>query len=953
MTRFAAPIFLLLTLAALATPTLADEKLPSDERVQSGTLTNGVKWLYRQHDNPPGKMALIVHVRTGSLNESEEQRGLAHFLEHMAFNGSENFPPGKLIPYFESIGMEFGSDLNAFTGFDQTGYMIFLPNTLTEEMDKALMVLSDQVFRLTLLEDEIEKERGVVLAELRAGMSAQQRLRDQLFEKLFAGMRLGQRLPIGLEKVIAGANRELVESYYRTWYRPDRVTLIMVGDAAPEPYLPLVEKWFGAYKATADAKPEAGPGLKPFTQERALVLSDPEYAQGDVDIYRLSPGRPPTTTLAQARVDLIEEMASWIMGRRFSERVKRGEAAYREASAGVTNFFNDAMFANGSATGEPKDWEKILEQLVMELNRARAHGFLKGEFELCKAELLSQAEDAVRKELTRNARAFVMSMMSSVNDREPIMSAQQRLDVMNAVLPTIKLEEVTAAFAEHFQPGHFAYVVTLPQSDEVKLPTEDEVLAAARAAMARQTEPPQDVKAAADLLEKEPTAGKFIQPTRDEDLAITSGWLENGARLHHRFMDYKKDLVLVSITLAGGQIEETAETAGVTQVAGLILDQPATARLTSTDIEDIMTGKNISVGGGGEDDTFTITVNGSPKDLEIGLKLAHALLTEGKLEQSAFDNWKQESLQRYEMASKMPQFAAFDTWLKATTGNDPRRLALLTPQQIDAQSLARAQDWFARLCREAPIEVAIVGEVQLEDVLPLIEKYIGSLPKRPQTATHLDKLRKFSRDVGPVERRVTVETITPQTWVVAGFIGADAKAITDVRALNLASNILDSRLIKRVREELSLVYSIGVQHRPDAAYADAGFFLTGAPCAPEKAEDVLREVNAIFAAFADTGPSAEELENAKKQILNRLDTQMKEPRYWSAQLESIDLHGLNIENLKRIPESYQAYTAEEVQAVFKKYFDPKRTYRVIAAPVPPDDEAPAGEVKPAIGAAGG
>ena len=371
MTKPRTLLFALLTAVACTGLSQADEPLTPDPRIKTGKLANGVSWMYRQHNLPPGKMALMIHVGSGSLSETEEQRGLAHFIEHMAFNGSENFPPGKLVPYFESIGMEFGHDLNAFTSFDQTVYMLFLPDTTSEEMDKALMVLSDYAYRLSLLPDEIDKERGVILEELRAGQGAQQRLRDQLFEKLFVDTRLGKRLPIGLEKVIKNVQGPEFEAYYRTWYRPDRITLMIVGDAPPEPYLPLIEKWFGQYKSTADAKPAPGPEMKPFTQERALVLSDPEYDQGDVDIYNISPGRPPTTTLEQARVDLIEEVGSWIMDRRFSERIKKGQASFREASARATRFFNDAMLVNAATVGEPKDWEKMVDELTLEVSRAR------------------------------------------------------------------------------------------------------------------------------------------------------------------------------------------------------------------------------------------------------------------------------------------------------------------------------------------------------------------------------------------------------------------------------------------------------------------------------------------------------------------------------------------------------------------------------------------------------
>src|SRR5687768_1447766 len=202
--------------------------LPEDQRILKGKLENGLTWMYRQHNNPPGKMALQVHVRTGSLNETDAQQGLAHFIEHMAFNGTENFDPGKLVPYFESIGMQFGPHLNAFTSFDQTVYMLFTPNTEVEQIDKALLVLSDYVFRETLTAEEIDKERGIVLEESRSGKSAQERIMRKLLPDLYEGSRVASRLPIGEDEILAKAPKKEFDDYYRTWYRPENMTVFLV-----------------------------------------------------------------------------------------------------------------------------------------------------------------------------------------------------------------------------------------------------------------------------------------------------------------------------------------------------------------------------------------------------------------------------------------------------------------------------------------------------------------------------------------------------------------------------------------------------------------------------------------------------------------------------------------------------------------------------------------------------
>lgn len=947
-TRLIRPLVWLATLA-IAMPLFAADPLPSDARILSGKLANGVTWKYRKHDNPPGRMALMMHVASGSLNETEEQRGLAHFLEHMAFNGSEHFAPGELVPYFERIGMQFGPDLNAFTGFDQTAYMLFLPDATEPQVADALKVLSDYAFRLLLLPAEIDRERGVVLSELRAGMSAQQRIRDEFIERVFAGSHLSQRLPIGKREVIENADRDRFEAYYRTWYRPQNITVILVGDAEPEPYLPLLEKWFGQYEATVAAADQARPGLRPFETERAFIITDPEHAQGNVDLYALHPGRQPTTTIAQARVELVDRLALWMLNRRLSQRVQRGEAAYRTAQVSVGDFLNDAVLVSGSATGEPDAWEKMLAEVILEISRAREHGFLPGEFDLCQREVLSGAEDAVRKEPTQNARGLLFRILAGVNTREPVLSAEQELDVLQKLLPTITLEELNAAFAAHYSPQAFAYVVTLPEKDGIKLPAEDEVLAAARAAFARSTVQVADVAAADSLLAQPPVPGKVTETSRDEDLQIVSGWLSNGVRFHYRFMDYKKDLVLVSFALAGGQIEETSANAGITLFASRLFAQPATDRLDSSALQDLMTGRNIAIGAAPANDHLRVTLRGSPQDLEFGLQLAHALLISGKLEQSAYDNTRQQILQQFAMARRMPQFVALETFVKAVSGGDPRRILLPAVEQVEALTLEAAQQWFHRIARTAPLEVTIVGEVPLDTVLPLLETYVASLGERPRTAEHLEPLRTLrDRGPGPLVRHVRVDTITPQGFALTGFVAADAQNIADVRALNLAQNTLDSRLIKRVREELALVYSISASHSPDPVYHDAGSFLSGAPCDPAKTDEVVTEVEKIFTAFAADGPSAEELATALRQTLNSLDQQLKEPSFWFDRLSAFDLHKGRLEDLKNIPAAYEAITAEQVRDTFRKYYTSARQFRVTAVPETAATPAePKAELEPA------
>lgn len=908
--------------------------LPEDGRILRGKLENGVTWMYRQHNNPPGKMALQVHVRTGSLNETDSQRGLAHFLEHMAFNGTENFPPGKLIPYFESIGMQFGAHLNAYTSFDQTVYMLFTPNTELEQIDKALLVLSDYIFRMSLLEGEIDKERGVVLEESRSGKSAEERIRDKLWPELFEGSRFADRLPIGKDEILRSAPPQEFSDYYRHWYRPENVTVMLVGDAPPEGILPLIKKRFGEYKPETSPRAPKGPEFKSFTKERALVVTDPESAYCQVQLLNIRPGRPPTVTSEQARVDLVEGIGAWIMGRRYDQRVKKGEASFRMAGTFVGNFFNDAMLAQGFAIGEPQDWGKMLDEVIVEISRAAKFGFTENEMNLARREILADAERAVRTEPTQNAQAIVGEMTARTNEREPIRSAQQKLDLTRELLPGIRAEEVSAAFTAHFARGTFAYILTMMDKPGVTVPSRQEVLARAQAAAALEPAKLADQSTRTNILAKLPEPAAILEQSVDKDLSITSAWLENGTRVHHRFMDYKKDSVLVSIALAGGNIEETAANAGITTVATLAVDEAATSEISSTEMRDLMTGKNIEVGASPAGDNLLLTVTGSPLDLEAGLQQAHALLMDGKIEEAAFKNWRLLTLQQMDEREKLPQFKAQEALEDLLSGGDPRRVPL-SRKRVEEMSLPDAQAWFQRICRTGPIEVAVVGDIALEKALPLIQRYVGSLPKRDRRSARIDALRRSPRPAGPLERHVKVETVTPQAVALAGFASAQGKDTVDARALELASLTLTSRLIKQIREELSIVYSIRASHSPSWIYEDAGRIVAGAPCDPNNAEKVVREAHQIFAAFAKDGPTEEELANAKKQIANSLDTGMREPGYWWGILRNMELKNRNLAVEKTIKDDYQKYTVEQIKTIFNKYYKPERQFQVTAVPVAP------------------
>lgn len=918
---------------AQAAPTLdLKAPLPTDERLVTGTLPNGLSYIVAKHSNPPGRAVMYIHVSSGSLNETDKQRGIAHYLEHMAFNGSENFPAGTVVDFFQSMGLTFGQHQNAFTSFDQTTYILAFPDTKPETLERGMKFFGDVAQRLALSPEEIDKERQVILEEKRTRAGGRQRMQEYVLERLVPGSLVGQRLPIGTEETVGAVQRQDFLDYYGKWYVPSNMTVMVVADADPKVVVDQIAKSFSG----GEKKPkpvDQDPKVSPTKGTRAIVASDKEQTRAEVEVVRVWPKESPTVTVGDFRRDLVQNLGAAAFNRRIGAKLAKGGASYTSASGGVTGLFNTATVAQASADGEPSKWKEMLAELGADVQRARLHGFTPRELEDVKAQLLSSAEEAVERESTAPARALIGEMNNSVASGDALMGAKQELEMLKRVLPTITPEEVSASFAHYFDPSDVVFVLQAPTDTPGGLPTESELVEAGRKAF--------DVKPAAEsesdrpttLMAKAPEPGKVAQQDEHAATHILNGWLSNGVRFHQRTMDYKKDEVTVTITLAAGQLQETAADRGVSDVAALAWGRPATTSLTSTNIRDLMNGKKVGVRGGIGMDTASITISGSPKDLEEGFKLAHLMLTEPKVETAAFDRWKTAQLQQIAERKKMVE-GVFAEALQATLFPPAEaRLQPLTEEQVKKLTPEAGQAWLTKMIRTAPAEVSVVGDLPRERALELVTAYLGSLPQREKISDKtLSELRVVAREKGPRRVERTLDTQTDKAYVACGFYACDMENVPDRRDLQVASRIVSTRMLKKIREEEQLAYSPSAGLRPGVELPGFGTFALMTQTKPTKADRLAEAAKEIYDDFAKSGPTAEEMTTVKKQIANMLDEQMREPSFWLGQTSTLTYRGSNLDNAVTAPEYYEKLTGEKVQATFRKYYVPENQMAVIVRP---------------------
>jgi zinc protease len=822
---------------------------------------------------------------------------------------------------------------NAYTTQTETVFKLNIPDNKPQTIDTALTIFSDYASDLSLYPIQIESERRVILEEARTKKNAAQRLRKQMNLELFPGTPLAIHDVIGDEEQIKIFPQSQFLDYWNTWYRPENMTLIAAGDLDPQTFIAAAQEKLSKFTARAPARPETTAGIKPFDSARALVFSDPEQANAEVYILGVKTPRPIVETFGQYRQAVVENIAEWIINHRLESRIAQGNAPYTSAHLSSTDVYHQAMQVSIIADGSPQNWNQILEAEIDCMHTAAEQAFTAKELDLAKRGLLAGAQWAVSQEPTEDSVKVTETLVAETGSQSPILSAQQKLDLDRQILSDLTTEQLKKSFNETFDTRNLAYVVILPTPQPgQQLPTSDAILAAASAAWNKPTQPLDDSTVTRSILASDPTPGTVVSRETDAQLGVTSVVFANGVVMHHKLLDTKQDQVAVVIKLPGGVIEETATTKGLSALAGQILMHPATRKISSTQLQDQMTGLNVQVKGGIGLDSMDLEIQGSPDDLPRGLELANAVLTDGVLEQSAMDAWKNAQAQELDQRATSAKAQLADAFSQTLGANDPR-LTPLTRDVVNHLTRDDAQKWFERIARNSAIEVTVVGDLPLDRAEQIVGKYLGSLPNRNGTFADLDSLRKLDRPVGPFIKTVQFPGITPTAMVMAGYVGCEETNL-DRRPLSLASMILTERMIQRIRIKDNLVYSINCISKPGQGIPGLGEIYASVPTDPKNAERLADTILEMFKSLADTGPTDQELITARKQIANTLETQMKTPGFWIGQLSSLNYHHRSLMELRQVPSVFESLTTKAVRDALRKYIIPDAEIRLMAVPTP-------------------
>ena len=934
--RFPARLALLLALAtplalpAGAQPMAPDAALPFDPAVRQGTLENGLRYYVRANTEPEGRAELRLAVDAGSVLEADDQRGLAHFLEHMAFNGTERFEEPELVRYLESVGTRFGPDLNAYTSFDETVYMLQVPTDSADVFSTGLDVLREWAGRIALADSAIERERGVVLEEWRLGKGAGERMNREQFPVLFADSRYADRLPIGLPEVIETAPPEALRRFYRDWYRPDLMAVV-VGDVDAAAVEEMIRQRFASLTNPADAPERPVYTVPSNDQTLVSVATDPEAPQTVVQVvFKAPPTR--VTTVADARAALVDDLFFAVLRARLDEIQRTPDAPFAFAFAANGGLVRTV--GGGFLVGIAKEGQidETLDVLTAEAERVRRFGVTGGEFERQKAALLRSLESRVAEADNQPSRALAGAYVDAFLENEPVVSPQTQLALAQQLVPTVTLDEVNAVAQTLLAAQDRVVLVQAPQRDGVEVPTEAELRAVLAGVASEELTAYEDATVDEPLVPTAPTAGQITSETTDADLGTTTWTLSNGATVVLKPTTFKADEVWLGATSPGGTSLLDADQLAVAGGAAGVVGQSGAGAFDAVALGKKLSGQIVQLSPSISGETEGFSGRAAPADLETLFQLVYLYTTAPRRDEDAFQAGLAQTRGFLANQAATPQ-AAFRDTLNATLANgDPRSrtlsefLAGLDQADLD-RSLAFYRDRFSDV---SDFTFVLVGAFEPAAVRPLVETYLASLPGGGRE----EEARTF--DVEPpsgVVEKVVRAGVEPQAQVAIVFHGElDADDREDRVRFQAMTDVLSKMLREELREDRGGVYGVGVRPSIDRD-TDQYRVQIGFGADPARVDELVAAVFEQIEELKGGQAPAEHLASYKEQQRRGRETNLQENRYWLGVLTEAARRDEDAQDAIDEADLAATVTQDDVTEEARKVLDTDQYVRVTLLPV--------------------
>jgi zinc protease len=899
--------------------------IPVDPQITVGTLPNGLRYYIRANKKPEDRAELRLVVNAGSVLEEDDQRGMAHMVEHMAFNGTKHFPKQDIISFIESIGMRFGSDLNAYTGFDETVYMLEVPTDAPAVLDRAMLVLQDWAHDVTFDPAEIDKERGVIMEEWRLGRGAGARMRDKQFPVLLQGSRFADRLPIGLTDVIQHGKAERLVQFYKDWYRPDLMAVVAVGDFDKTAIETLIKSHFGSIPRAISPRRRPEFPVPAHEGTRYATATDKEARTTAVSVYSTMPAPDQSTLGAYRQQQVVDELFALMLNARLSEIAQRPNAPFLGASAGRGLLVHTADAATLDAVVSDNGVEAGLGALFAEAERVSRFGFTPAEFERQKTNLLRNIERAIAEKDNQNSGNLAAEYIRNFLQKEPIPGIAYEYELYKRFLPDVKIAEVNALANSWTADRNRVVLVNAPEKAGVTVPADTTLAAVMAGVKGASLQPWEDAAAAAPLMPTAPVPGTIVSTSTRSELGLTEWTLSNGVRVILKPTTFRQDEVVFRAFAPGGtSLASDADYIPATTAAQVVA-AGGLGTLTATDLRKALTGTVASAAPYIGEVDEGLSGGGSPKDLDTIFQLIHLRFTAPRADPTMFGVMTQQTKAALANQTAQPEFAFSRALTEALYGDHPRTRPL-TPERVDEMNLQKSMVFYRdRFADASRFTFVFVGSFDPAALRPFVEKYLASLPATHGNETWRDVGIRPVR--GVVERRVNkgIEPKSEAALVFTGPFQYDQAHRTAIRAMSM---VLENRLRESLREDLGGTYSVSASPSYSKMPREEYRFVITFGCAPDRTDALVDQVFKEIDAVQASEPDPRIVADIRQQLKREYETSSRENGFLLREMTSRYENGEDVSELFTLPESYDKLTGAAILDAARTYLDKKNFVRV-------------------------
>ena len=908
-----------------------ESDLPSDPAIKYGVMENGLAYALMPNSEPQKRVAVRLFVRGGSLQEKDHQRGMAHYLEHMAFNGTENFAADEMVEFFQRLGMGFGSHTNAYTSFDQTVYMLDLPTVEPENLDPALLFMRDLIVGMLFLPEELEKERGVILAEKRSRDSPQFRMFEEEYKFLLHDTFAAERMVIGIEETIKGVQREDFVEYYDAYYRPERMALIVVGDFDPTAMEPRLIEQFGQLTKPDTEVTDPDLGELPAEAPRFGFFAEPEAPYVSIGANVITPYEVKPDTLANRKKAMMRGIAYSIINRRFQKRAKEADAPFLSASASDQSFFRFAEIHGFNATTQAENWQAAVAELEQAIRSAVAYGFTESELREVKARQINALKEGVARKATRNSRSLAMSLVRAFDGSSVIVSPEDQLALYEPFINELTVDDINAAFREIYADAEPRVFV----SGKMELDpatAEDQIATAWKASMAVELEAPVDEGEMTFAYTDFGTPGKITESTVLEDLDIQKLVFENGVVAHSKETDFKDNEILISVRVGSGMLSLGDRDPALVTFADQTFNAGGLEAHSADDITSIFAGKNVAVGFGVGQDAFSFSAATTPDDLGDTLNLLTAKILYPGYREEAVNVAKRYFAAVEQYIAHNAEGVMYDQVPRFMHAGDPR-FGWPKREILDALTMQDVKAWLEESLDTAAIEVSVVGDFDAETLQTELARTLGALPKRAASTPDFAEARKVSFPEGGQQETFTFVSEQPKGIMLQAWPTEDMSDIERTRRLNMLGRVVRDRMRVEIREKLGEAYSPRAGHSASQVFTDYGSLSAQVVGDVDKLPLIRETMNDIAAALVAEGTDADELDRILKPTLTSIEEQLRTNNYWlSTVMSGSTAYPEQFDWARSLSEDYESITVEEINALAKTYLKAENAFAVDVVP---------------------